>query len=493
MQYPFTPKLLLNLAKSAAQKIELQPNQPDPIEIEKINENLTPNMRALRLTMNIADQLLSMGIAANDVVHNALAITNTYCSRKVHIDISFTLLTISQDRGIDREPLTLIRTVVPRTTNYQTVQQLQELAKLIRSRRITLDGAEKRLENILSKPKQHSRWITYLAGGGISAGISILYTGSLTIILLNFLIGFFTSWILDKLGRVGIPSFFVQAIAAGGITVVAALLTWLVHYNTSFASIAYINPTLVVISGIVLLVAGMMIVSALQDAIDEYYLTASARILKVIMLTGGIVLGVAIGLYIAKKIGIAFATTPDQLALTSITYQYTGAAITAASFALGNHSRLRGIILAGMVGMAGYYCANLFINYGIETIPAYGIAAWLIGFTATIFSRMWRIPSMSTISAGIIPLVPGISLYNGLMQIVQNPPGTEFFDQGLSVLFRAFMIAITIAAGASFGNILGRPMRRKLVKLHNQLPQHFKLHHKKNESHHSTPPSNLAS
>lgn len=81
---------------------------------------------------------------------------------------------------------------------------------------------------------------------------------------------------------------------------------------------------------------------------------------------------------------------------------------------------------------------------------------------------------MATISAGIIPLVPGIALYNGLMQVVQNSPGTAMFDQGLGILLRAFMIAITIAAGASFGNIIGRPMRRRLIKLQNQLPLHLR-------------------
>lgn len=479
MRYVMTPKILFNLAKSAAnlvrivaKKIERHPHPlpPQSLEIQKIDEHLTPNMRALRLAMNIADQLFSMGVAANDVVHNALTITNTYCSRPVHIDISYTLLTISQDRGIEREPLTLIRTIVPRDANHRIIQQLQDLVRLIRNKNIKLDDAIGKMNDILVSQGQYSRWTTYLAGGGISAGVSVLYTGSLVIIFINFWIGFLTSWLLDKLGRVGIPGFFVQAIAAASVTIAAATLTWLVRHNEYLDIISYINPTLVVIGGIVLLVAGMMIVAAMQDAIDEYYLTASARILKVIMSTGGIVLGVAIGLYIAKKMGVIFATSPDRLTLTSITYQYIGAGIVASSFALSRHSRLGGVLLAGIVGLAGYYSVNLFINNGIEAIPAYGIAAGLIGFTATIISRLWRVPSVATISAGIVPLVPGISLYNGLMYIVENEPGTFLFNQGTSVLFRAFMIAITIAAGASFGNIVGRPMRRRLVRLQNNLP-----------------------
>ena len=40
--------------------------------LDKIDESLTPNMRALRLVMTIADQLLTMGVPASDVVHMSL-------------------------------------------------------------------------------------------------------------------------------------------------------------------------------------------------------------------------------------------------------------------------------------------------------------------------------------------------------------------------------------------------------------------------------------
>ena len=81
-------------------------------------------MRALRLTMTIAEQLLSMGVVAHDVVRLSLGITETYCRRPVHMDVCYTLITISQDRGVDREPLTMIRVMVPDYANYQQIQAL---------------------------------------------------------------------------------------------------------------------------------------------------------------------------------------------------------------------------------------------------------------------------------------------------------------------------------------------------------------------------------
>ena len=48
-----------------------------PTSVEKLDGALTPNMRALRLAMSIADQLISMGTPAQNVVHMALSITDT--------------------------------------------------------------------------------------------------------------------------------------------------------------------------------------------------------------------------------------------------------------------------------------------------------------------------------------------------------------------------------------------------------------------------------
>lgn len=214
---------------------------------------------------------------------------------------------------------------------------------------------------------------------------------------------------------------------------------------------------------------------AFQDAIDEYYVTATARLLKVVMLTGGIVMGVAIGLYLANRLHIPFTTAPDRISLTSISYQYVGAAIIAASFALGNQSKLWGILLAAAIGMMAWWTLQAGLELGLGQIPASGVAAAIGGVAASVASRLWRIPSIATVSASIIPLVPGLTLYNGLMYVIQSQPGATEFSQGVALLFQAGIVALTIAAGASFGSMIGRPIRTQLIRIKNRLPRR-KLH-----------------
>ena len=139
---------LIRFMRHSLTSILTATDDADQVDIEKIDETLTPNMRALRLVMNMSDHLLSMGTPANSVVHMALGVTDTYCKRKVHIDVSFNQITLSQDRGIDREPLTLIRTISPRATDYRLMRKLQNLASQIADHKITLDDAESSMPSL---------------------------------------------------------------------------------------------------------------------------------------------------------------------------------------------------------------------------------------------------------------------------------------------------------------------------------------------------------
>ena len=226
---------------------------------------------------------------------------------------------------------------------------------------------------------------------------------------------------------------------------------------------------MLVISGIVLLVAGLMIVGAFQDAIDEYYVTANARLLRVIMATIGIIVGVMTVLYIIQRFGISFPTTPDRLGLAAdIRAQYLGALIIAAGFAAGNHARLFGMMIAGGVGVLGWWVSSTLIG-SLGVVIASGAAATVVGLTAVLASRLWRFPSVAIIAAGIVPLVPGLSLYNGLMGVIENPPTDPEFLLSLAVLARAIMIGVAIAIGASLGNMIGRPVRRGMIRWYNKL------------------------
>lgn len=399
----------------------------------------------------------------------SLDVTEQYCKRKVQVDISSTVLMFSQDRGDDREPLTLIHTSRPRYQNSMLMQSIQELVREIDQGNMPLDQAEKKLDYILNHPKTYPIWLTTIGSATISAGVGALLTGSLTIIALSFLIGGLVTLLVNLMALKHIPAFFSQVIAASIITVSAAAVTRASNHGW-FDFLVDVNPNLIVIGGIVMLVAGLAIVGAVQDAIDEFYVTANARILRVIMMTAGIVTGVMIGLYLAGQLGISMRLNTQTPIYNAISWQLLGAILIAAGYALSIQSRFKGILMAGAMGALSWYVfAEL--NQEISSVAASGIAAAMSGAAATLLSRWLRTPSVTLITAGIIPLVPGLSLFNGLMQVVQDSSTGASLDTGMLMLLNAFLIALAIAAGASFGHLVARPLRHTLVRVRNALPQ----------------------
>lgn len=459
-------KLKHILRRSAAPKRDDEViDQP---QFEKIGENLTPNMRALRLAMTASDTLLSMGVSANSVVSRALDITETYCARPVHVDISLNQITFSQLRGVEKEPLTIVRPVPTREVNYRTVQDVQRLIYKIANGDHTLDQAEQKLDEILAQPASYPWWLIMIGNAGIVAGVSLVFTNSWKVVVTNFVIGLLVDRLLAALAKRSIPTFFRQIVAAAFVTLSAAIVALMAREGIDF--FAGMNPTLIVVGGIIMLVAGLAIVGAIQDAIEEFYITANARILKASMQTVGIVVGILIGLYTARQLGFGIAVSPDPLTLNTLDFQLIGAGITAAAYALSTNTYWRAIAWAGAIGSLAVAVTYFARQFEIAIIPASGVAAILVGLAASMLSRLWRTPSVGIIAAGIIPLVPGLALYNGLMQLINYPPGDPLFARGLGTLFTAVATALSIAAGASFGSMIGRPIRQKITHSRNMMP-----------------------
>ncbi|MEO7904948.1 MAG: threonine/serine exporter family protein, partial [Candidatus Saccharimonadales bacterium] len=215
---------------------------------------------------------------------------------------------------------------------------------------------------------------------------------------------------------------------------------------------------------------GLVIVGAMQDAIEEYYLTATARILKVGMLTAGIAIGVLIGLYAARKLGIGIAVSADPLTTNTLPFLIGGSGLLAASYAMATHTHIRAIIWAGLVGIGAIIVTFICREFDIAVIPASGVAAIVVGLFAGLLSRLWNTPSAGIIAAGIIPLTPGLALYTSLMQLITYPPMDPLFYRGVGTLTTALATALAIAAGAAFGSMIGRPLHQKIAHGRNIAP-----------------------
>src|SRR5690625_4501369 len=219
----------------------------------------------LDLLLRAGDALIATGAPVADVTAALLKLADGFGVRSVQIDITFTSITASIDR--EDEPITGVRVIAVRTSDYSRLANLFQLVDDSAAGKLDLATAHRRLTEIAEAPHPYRRWIVTVALGAMAAGLAVLLGGGP---LAAFVAGGTTAIIdrtLRRLRAWGLPSFFQQTVGGIIVTVIALALLWgqeRFEWDTSL-----LPPSVVVASGIVVLLAGLSLVGSAEDAISE--------------------------------------------------------------------------------------------------------------------------------------------------------------------------------------------------------------------------------
>src|SRR3712207_1452946 len=237
---------------------------------------------ALGLALRIGASMVAVGASAADVTATVLRVAAAYGLTSCQIDITHTSITVSYDRE-NAVPLTAMRTVRTSRTDYTRLQGITDLARAVGAGDLDIEEAHRRLDRVVSAPPTYRRAVHALGWAGLAGSVGLLLGGGWLEALVAALTTALIEQVLRVLTRRSLPSFFQQAAGAALATGVAVLLlAWDVDVRTS----------LVVAAGIVVLLAGLSLVGAAQDAISGFPVTAAARAFEVVTLTAGIVVGI---------------------------------------------------------------------------------------------------------------------------------------------------------------------------------------------------------
>jgi uncharacterized membrane protein YjjP (DUF1212 family) len=412
--------------------------------------------------MRVGDALLSAGMSANDAVVLMLRITRAYGLRRVHVDVTYTAITASFYPEPAGAPQTAIRIVLRDVLDYTKVRRIDRLSGQIVSG-LPVAEATAAFDRIRSAPHPYPRWVSFLSNALIGPAVSLLFTLSWKVMLLTFLTNCVVDRTLFALDRRRMPPFFRQFGAAGLIVAVAAGIAYAGHHGVAF--LADVDTSLVVVGGIIMLVTGIMIVGAVQDAIDEFYVTASARVFEVVLRTAGIVAGIVVALRVAQQVGAPLSISARPVAFGPLGAQFTAVALIAAFYAIWAYADGVTIVLAAVISTVGWVAYSATFGLGAGEVLANAAGALLAALITTLLVRRTSVPGFALISAALLPLVPGLALYNGLLQVVG--PATDQADPagGADSLLRALGVALGIGAGASLGTFLGRPIIEQLRRI----------------------------
>ncbi|MFM9379270.1 threonine/serine exporter ThrE family protein [Gordonia sp. VNK21] len=416
----------------------------------------------LDLATKVGAVLLDSGTGAIDTGDQVAFVAGIYGLDDVDVDVTFNTIIVSARRGSTLPPIITMRTVHYRSHDFTRLAQVDRLIRRIRTVAITPDTAHRIVDDILAARHPYPYWAATLAWGFLASGVAI-YLGGTWLVALT---AFFTSIVIvatnRRLNRIGTPVFF-QQLTGGFIAVIpaAAVFRW-----TAESGLAFL-PSQIIAAGIVVLLSGLSLVGAVQDAITGAPITAAARFTEVLVMTGGILVGVALGIRLMAAFGLTLPslTTVTPFGAAELPARIAGGAIAAAAFAFGAYAEQRALPAAVLSGILGSGVVASLSLTQIGNVSAYAVAAILVGLIGGLAARRALTPPLVIAVAGITPLLPGLTIYRALYGLMSGR-----ISAGLGEAATAVGLGCALAAGVTLGEFVARSLRRPTVKL--ALPHH---------------------
>ncbi|CAN5319631.1 threonine/serine exporter family protein [soil metagenome] len=410
--------------------------------------------RTLDFALRVGEMLLSNGAGAPDVEATMRSITHHLGLRSAVVDVTFITLTLSYQAVVDEPAIIQTRHVTQRGIDYADLTAVDHLVTNLLLGALTLEQARSRLAHIASTGHSTPRWAISLSWGFIGAGVATLLGGDWIVILIAFVASTLVEIIQRFLATRRFP-FFYQQVAGG-------LLATLIAVGVAATDIP-VDPSLVVTASIVMLLAGLGFIGAVQDAITGFYITAGARLLEVMVATAGIIVGVSGGLAVANSLGVDIAIDPGASTWSHVPLMALGAAVAASAFAFSAYAPPRVLLPIAIIGglaAALYFFIDM---QGLGRAWAAAIASIAIGVVSFTVAGWARVPPLVIVVSAIVPLLPGLSIYRAL-SLMSDGDST-----GILALVTAAAVAISLASGVLLGEYLAQPIRHEARRLEQRL------------------------
>jgi len=419
--------------------------------------------RQLNLTLDfclrVGELLLSSGAGAADVIATMRSLAWHLGVRNPEIDITFTSLSMSYQRDPEEPAAVLLRHVKQRDIDYEDLTLVDHLVRDVLRGEVDLKEARTRLARIVSSGHQTPRWAVTLGWGAMCAGVGLQLGGGPVIVAVAFVAAACIDRLQLVMARRRLP-FFYQQVAGGAVATIIAV--------AAGAAMPDLDPSVSVTSNIIMLLAGIGFMGALQDALSGFYVTAGARLTEALLATAGIIAGVSGGLTLAEVVGVDVGRLEPGAAsdLKTVSVMALGAAICGSAFAFASYAPKRSLLPIGAVAAVAMVIAAYGAVGGVGRTWPTAAAAFFVGLVSYTVAGRMRVPPLVVVVPAVVPMLPGLSIYRGLSLLTEGGSETS---AGLLAIITAASVAIALASGVILGEFVAQPIKREAHRLESRL------------------------
>lgn len=427
---------------------------------------------ALDLALRVGELMLRCGAGAPQVEGSVVAVAASAGLEAVEVDITNQSLLLQCMTGTG-QPVTMLRVVRSSRRDFARLVAVHEFVDALVAGGYDRESAVQRLREIRRARRVWPRWMVSLSFGLLAAAVALMLGAGIVASLMAVA----TSLIVDAtsrwLGRRDLPDFYMNAAGA----FVATLFAWGVfclgalHVLPVTAS----DFAFIVAGGIVALLPGRAMTSAVEDVISGYPVTGAGRMLAVFLSTAGAIVGVGSGLQVTLALTTHLRldiASPEILQLRAGTgplpSALIGACIIGLAASVGAQNRRRMVAPAGLLSLLALGTSYLLVSGpGFGGIASVGVAAVVLGFLGRLLALRMGAPSMVLVVPASSGLLPGLTIFRGLYEMVEQSgtnAGSLSVQTGITTLLGALAVLLAIATGTTLGEYLAAPFDHRVVK-----------------------------
>jgi uncharacterized membrane protein YjjP (DUF1212 family) len=239
---------------------------------------------ALDLAIRCGEVIFASGASAEDATATMLAVTRAYGLKGCEADVTHTVITLTWDDPASSDTIVRSRNVKYRTIDYTRLTNTSTLIGELLHEPLPLAEARIRVNTIITAKPIYPWPVRRVGWSLVGAGAAFLLGGGPLVVAAAFVATFFVDLLTRMLAKTRM-SVFYQNLAGGAV---GPLVAAVVHFLDPAAS-----SSLVVVATIIMLLAGVTSFGAVQDVLSGFYVTGTARVLEALLITGGLVAGVA--------------------------------------------------------------------------------------------------------------------------------------------------------------------------------------------------------
>jgi uncharacterized membrane protein YjjP (DUF1212 family) len=310
----------------------------------------------------------------------------------------------------------------------------------------SLEDARRELRDIETRPPPYPALVRLLASGGAAGAAAVFFRGGLREVLVATVAGVFLGILTGRIGKSPRARLLQDFIGGAWSAALAWGAGWL---------FPGISREVLVLSGVILLVPGMALTTALAELAHKNLVSGGARLMEAMMVFLSILFGIAVIVQLEEVVGVspvaAAAARSNPLLLTQ------GIALLVASFSFGVAFSVPPPFLLPSVlsGAVGWIVTGLGTRYLKASTGAF-CAALSVCVVSNAMARVSQRPSQLFLLPGLVLLVPGSFGFLSLESFLRG----EFLG-GAAKGFEMFLIGGAIVTGLLVANVI-LPARKLL-------------------------------